>query len=394
MPDPDQNPTTPTSPGEAPPSLREIAEANFDRIESGADDTSTEPAVDAGGQPRDGRGRWASKDGQPGEAEPSEAPSPDDESGTQPPERPTQPPQGSSSEAPANWADGDRQSFAKLPQEAKDFVLRRHSEMEGEFQRRVQQYGAAAQFTEQLAPVFRDPVIARSLQESGMVPAQAIAQWAAMHRRAYDPDPAQRLSLLHDIAQNIGLNPAAVFANQSRSDSGGRGGGFSEADLQDPAIRHIAEQFGTLSSELRAQRDALHQIRQAEQQSAQQQTLKVTRWGIDNFADEKGQDGKPLRPHFDRVLPHVIELFRADPNRDLKATYEMACWMDPAVREEVARSEAAKRQQAEANQRAAQAARTNLRGRTAPVSTKPNGAEQAAKTLRQTLEDTADELGF
>jgi hypothetical protein len=72
----------------------------------------------------------------------------------------------------------------------------------------------------------------------------------------------------------------------------------------------------------------------------------------------------------------------------------MACWMDPAVREEVARSEAAKRHQAEANQRAAQAARTNLRGRTAPVSTRPNGAEQATKTLRQTLEDTADELGF
>ncbi len=396
MPDP-TNPTPSDGEQSPGPSLREIAEAAYDEIEAGGspDDAGDDSAVDSAGQPRDERGRWASKEAQPGEAAgPGDQPSPDDQSGTQPPERPTQPPQGSSSEAPANWAEADRQMFGKLPQEARDFLQRRHTEMEADWQRRVQANGAAAQFTEAVAPVFRDPVIQGSLQQTGIAPIEAIHQWAAMHKRAYHPDPNERLGLLHDIARNIGLNPAAIFAT-SRSEPGGAdGGGFSPEDLQDPAIKHIAEQFGYLSNELRAQRDALHQIRQAEQQSAQQQTLRVTRWGIDNFADERGQDGKPLRPYFDRVLPHVIELFRANPSRDLKATYDLACRMDEGVWNEIQQAAAARQQQVAANQRAAQAARTNLRGRTAPVMAKPNGAEQAAKSLRQTLEETADELGF
>jgi hypothetical protein len=31
---------------------------------------------------------------------------------------------------------------------------------------------------------------------------------------------------------------------------------------------------------------------------------------IDQFADEIGTDGKPLRPHFNTVLPIILDLFK------------------------------------------------------------------------------------
>jgi hypothetical protein len=265
--------------------------------------------------------------------------------------------------------------------------------MEGEFQRRVQAVGAAAQFTEALAPVFNDPVIQGSLQQTGLAPVQAIQQWAAMHKRAYHPDPRERVSLLVDIAQNLGLDPAAIFQT-SRQGAGGPPPGLSETDLQDPAIRYFAEQLAQTSNEIQAQRAELQRIRQTEQQTAQQQALKVTRWGIDSFAGEKGQDGKPLHPYFDRVMGHIIDLYRANPQRDLQEAYNTACRMDEAVWNEIQAAQAARVTQQQANQRAASAARLNIRSRTSPVS-KPNGsADGKAVSLRDTIEATAEDLGF
>ena len=60
--------------------------------------------------------------------------------------------------------------------------------------------------------------------------------------------------------------------------------------------------------------------------------MRVTRWGIDAFAEEKGPDGKPLRPDFDTVLPQIIELFQNNPQRDMREAYETARWINPQTR--------------------------------------------------------------
>lgn len=399
----EQNPTTfsngspPTTP-EPRKSLREIAEASYDEVEAGVDagadgspvDDSSQ-AVDDQGQTRDARGRFVSREGEPGEAEPAQesSPSPDQPiPGTPPPEQPHPAPEGSSSEAPANWSAEDRQLFAELPQKGRTFLLRRHSEMEGDYQRKVSAYGAAAQFAESLSPVFTDPVVAGSLERSGVSPQEAILQWGGFHRRAMDPNPAVRSALLGELAQRMGLNPAAASQPTPPLPPG-----VSPEDMKDPAIKFFADQISQALNGQAELRNELQTIRQQEQQTAQAQTLRVTRWGIDNFADEKGPDGRPLRPYFDRVLPQVIELFRADPNRDLNQAYQTAMWMNPEIRAEIQRAETARAAQATSNQRAAQAARLNTRGRTAPVSA-PNGAGEGPKTLRETIEASADEVGF
>lgn len=380
-----------------PKSLREIAEAAYDEVTTAAEPEAEEAPVDESGQPRDALGRFAPKPPgeEPGEAEGAK---PDGQEPTQPrdeqaaPQQPQEPhpaPQGSSSEAPANWSAEDRQMFAKLPQEGRDFLLKRHSEMEGDYQRRVQANAVAAQFTSALAPVFSDPVIAGSLQQQGLSPYEAITQWAGFQKRALSPDPQERFALWQELGQRMGLNPAA---NGQMSQPGPGAPQLSEADLKDPAIRYFADYLGRTFSDVQALRNELHQFQQqdANRQSAEHQ--KVTRWAIDSFADEKDTQGNPLHPHFDAVIPMIMKLYAADPQIDLKQAYETAVWMDPTIRSGMITAAQQRERDKAANERAKQAVRSNVRGVTSPVS-KPADAGKPM-TLRETIEASADEVGI
>lgn len=391
--EPTSGSTDQTAPEEPRKSLREIAEESWSEIESGSDagdeqEPVSQQAVDDEAPVRDAHGRFAPKGERPGEAAPP-APSPDTQSQAPQPEPGTQPPTpGSSSvEPPVNWSAQDRQTFAKQTPEGQAFLLRRHSEMEGDYQRRVQATAQAAQFTEALAPIFTDPVVQGSLQQAGINPYQAIEQWAGFHKRAMSQNPAERVGLLREMAQRMGVDPAAVGQTSPQIP------GLTPEEAKDPAIKFIADQLGQALNGQQALRNELQHLQTGISDRQNAETLRVTKWGIDSFADEKGQDGRPLRPHFDTVLPEIIELFRINPNRDINEAYQTALWMSPKVRTDLIAAERTSVQQREANQRAANAARSNVRGRTVPVTGKQNGAE-GPKSLRETIEASADEIGF
>ena len=144
---------------------------------------------------------------------------------------------------------------------------------------------------------------------------------------------------------------------------------------------------------MQALRAELQQFKQAETQRLEQEAVNVTRGSIDAFADEKGPDGQPLRPYFDHVVQRIIDAFRLNPNRDLNQTYEEACWADPNVRAHMLAAEQNRRSQQQSNERAKLAARSNVRGLTSPVS-KPAQEKKGNGSLRDTLENSADEVGF
>lgn len=370
-------------------SIREIAEAAYDELSA---EPSPEPSGDPSGQPsqpRDSFGRYASKEAQPGEA----APSPD---GTQPREdqepkpHPAPQPEGEAAQAPANWNAADRDLFAKQTPEARAFLLRRHSEMESDYQRRVQATRGAAEFVSALQPVFGDPVIAGSLQQSGVSPLDAIVQWGGMHRRAMSPNVQDRVHLLFELAARMQIDPA-VFAT-GRTGPAGPSPQLSDDDLKDPAIRHFADHIGRTSTEVQALRAELQSMQRAQTERQTAEAVRITRSSIDAFAEEKGPDGKPLRPDFDQVLDTIIELYRANPQRDLREAYETARWMVPATRTALIAAERASVERKEADRRAAQAVKSNVRGITSPVS-KP-ADDGKPKGLRAAIEGAADEIGF
>ena len=393
----EQAPTTPQSNGAASPNpepaarptLREVAEASWDEVQEAADNEPSEGAEPAApgqdGRTRDSLGRFAPADqaAKPGEQSTDPAPKVEPASGVT---KPVDPALGSN-QPPQHWSEQDRQTFAKLPPEGQAFLLRRHTEMERDYSAKTQAAATAVQFTQSLAPIFQDPVISGSLQQAGVSPYDAIGQWASFHRRAMDPNPAARMALWQELGQRMGLNPAASGQMSQPGTAA-----LSEDDLKDPAIRYFADHIGKTLNDVQTLRGELHQMRQQEAAKANAEVLKVTRWSIDSFADEKDASGKPKHPHFDAVLPHMIDLYRANPERDLQQAYDQAIWAVPEVREKLLAERTATVQQQQANQRAAQAVRSNVRGVTSPVA-KPAGDGKRAG-IRAAIEAAADEVGL
>lgn len=383
------NPAT-AEPAESPRSLREIAEAAWNDIEAAPDEGGNEPDAQPAGQDgpaRDNLGRFVSK---PGEQS-SPDPAPQNDKTAPPVQQPSPAPTGSSSEAPQHWSAEDKATFAKLPKEGQDFLLKRHNEMERDYQSKVQANASAVQFTQAVAPVFQHPSVDAALidyQTGGRVhPVDAIKQWAAFHVRAMSRDPNERAGLLRELAQRLQLDPAAVFGQGNQS------GNLSEEDMKDPAIRYFADHVGKTSKDLQALRDQLQDLSRQQTDRASQESLRVISWGIDQFADEKDAQGNLLHPHFDAVLPQVIELFQANPQRDLREAYEAAVWMNPQLRSSLIQQERQSVEQKAANERAAKASRMNVRGRTSPVA-KPGAEGDKPKGLRATISAAADEVGL
>src|SRR4029077_2638389 len=93
--------------------------------------------------------------------------------------------------------------------------------------------------------------------------------------------------------------------------------GMSEADLKDPAIKFFADHFGQTQNKIAALEGQIQQRERAEQAAREQVALESATQNINGFADAKSADGRPLRPHFNAVLPQLIEMFRANPQRDM-----------------------------------------------------------------------------
>jgi len=389
----------------APPSLRDIAEQAYDDIEAGVETEAPEAPAEEGAaeeplasddRPRDKSGRWVSKsqDAQPGEAIEPLDPAPKrqnletqkleaDPAAVQP---------AKSNQAPEHWSAEDKATFARLPKEGQSFLLKRHGDMEAEFTRKSQASAGAVQFTQALAPVFNDPQIARSLQQAGVHPVQAIHEWANWHRMGTSENQQDKFKLLVDLTQRMGLDPARIFSAFSQQQSNPMG--LSEEDLKDPAVKFIADHLGKTTNEISALKGQLQQREQREQQARQEWGVRSARQGIDGFADETTKDGRPLRPYFDAVLPIILDMFKANPQRDLAATYDAACWAHPEVRKQLLAAEHYRSQSQNDIAKARLAQRGNTRGLTSPVA-RPNGADGPSKGgIRDAIERSADEVGF
>jgi hypothetical protein len=394
-----------TSNGAAPsqPSLREIAEAAYDEIENAAPETeepaeSAEEPLASDDRPRDKQGRWIAKSvDQPGEAidKPRVDPAPKQPEVTGPSATDPDPAaQARSNQAPEHWSAEDKAAFAKVPAEGQAFLLKRHGEMEAEFTRKAQASAGAVQFTQALGPVFTDQRIQHSLQQMGLNPVQAIHEWAGLHVRAMSPNLQDKFGVLVDLAQRMQLDPARIFSalNQSPLPEG-----LTEAELKDPAVKVFADAFGRTTSELNALKGEISQIQRERAQLNQarvQENEQHARQSIDQWADEVGGDGKPLRPHFNAVLPIILDLYRANPQRNLAEAYDAACWAHPDVRKQLLAAEHYRQQSRHDVEKAKNAQRGNTRGLTSPA-VKPPGPDGPSKGgLRDAIERSAEEVGF
>jgi hypothetical protein len=394
-----------TSNGNGPsqPSLRDIAEAAYDDLENAASEApeaqepqeAAEEPLASADRPRDKSGRWVSKsEAQPGEAiarPPAADPAPKPEiSETRAPE-PDPAAQARSNQVPEHWSAEDKAVFAKLPPEGQAFLLRRHGEMEAEFTRKSQASAGAVQFTQSLAPVFTDRRIQSSLQQMGLNPTQAVQEWASLHLRAMSPNQQERFGVLVDMTERMGLDPARIFSALSKPPLPE---GLSESELKDPAVKYFADRLGQTTGELNALKSEMQQRWAAENQARAEAGQAHALSNINQFADENGPDGKPLRPYFNTVLPILLDLYKANPQRSLAESYDAACWSHPDVRKQLLAAEQLRQQSQHDVQKAKIAQRGNARGLTSPAVKPPSLNGPSRGTIRDTIEQSAEEIGY
>ena len=390
-----------------PPSLRDIAEQAYDDLETGAEaeapeapegEAPAEEPLASDERPRDKSGRWVAKsEAQTGEAiarppppaDPAQKPKDSEPRATEPDPAVAQAPR--SNQVPEHWSAEDKATFAKIPAEGQAFLLRRHGEMEAEFTRKAQASAGAVQFTQSLAPVFNDRRIQASLQQMGLNPTQAVQEWATFHIRAMSPDQKDKFQVLVDLTERMGLDPARIFSalNQPQLPEG-----LSESELKDPAVKFFADRLGQTTGELNALKSEIQQRWAAENQARVQAGEQHAKANIDQFADEVGSDGKLLRPHFNTVLPILLDLYRANPQRNMAETYDAACWSHPEVRKQLLAAEQMRVQSRHDVEKAKIAQRGNTRGLTSPA-VKPPGLNGPSRgSLRDAIEQSAEEVGF
>ena len=165
--------------------------------------------------------------------------------------------------------------------------------MEAEFTRKSQASAGAVQFTQSLAPVFTDRRIQASLQQMGLNPTQAVQEWAGIHLRAMSPDQKDKFSVLVDMTERMGLDPARIFSALNKSSMPE---GLSEAELKDPAVKFFADHLGQIAGELNALRSEMQQRWAAENQARAQAGEAHAKANIDQFADEVGSRWETITP--------------------------------------------------------------------------------------------------
>lgn len=241
---------------------------------------------------------------------------------------------------PPSWKDKAKEVFNSLSREAQEIVLEREKERDDGVNRKLYQISQKEQ-------------VWNGIERT----AESIAQ-------RYPGTKPQQVIEAAVAGQNIlDANPKAGIAWMLKSY------GLTPQDLLDSQGQLVTPQA---VDPIYAQRvESLEQKIAAQEQAANEARFQQLVGEVRAFSEERGADGQPLRPHFEKVStlmkPIVTELQATNPTMPIRAildrAYDQAVYAHPETREALIQaklaSELAKRQ-AEAKAQADQARRVSV----------------------------------
>lgn len=252
-------------------------------------------------------------------------------------------------EAPSHWPETDRGLFGKAPREIQQHWIDRDKRYSQGYDKVSQELAQHKRDRESYDEIFRD--IDRDLGLSGMNRQQFVSQLVQWNGYL-SKDP---VSAMRALSERLGVDLKTLI----------------DAPAQDPQISGVRKEVETLKQQLTSQ-----------ERARQQETYRSHLSSVERFAAATGQDGKPLRPHFDEVANDVIRLIKAG-ERDLEAAYNKALRMNDKVWEKVQAEQAQTKQK---QQEADRKTRVDAAKRAA-VGTSGEGTGSAqSKSLREDLE--------
>lgn len=257
-------------------------------------------------------------------------------------------------ESPKHWSEADRTLFPKAPREIQQRWLDREKETAQGLDAKFQEIAGFRKERDQYQEILKP--YEQELAMQGVTPPQffkSLVGW----QQYIQANPVEGLKRL---AQTYGVDLTNLT-------------GMTEA--VDPNFAKVNQEIGSVKSTV---------DKFIESQRKQELESKLNY--VKTFADEKGADGKPLRPYFDEVTNEINALMKTTPGMTLEQAYPKAIRMNDAVWEKH------QAEQVAADKAKADAEKMEL-VRKAKKAAVPNGPGNATGTTRKlTLEEQMSEL--
>jgi hypothetical protein len=238
--------------------------------------------------------------------------------------------------APERWPDEIRQVYDALPPNARKAMLEGiYKPMQQSYTRSTQEL---AQMRNELAPFVQVlDQFKGDFERTGADPVEVIkaqVAWAAHFQR-------------------VGAEQGLLDMQQAYGVGGQQVGQEGNNQYLTPTERAFKQQIDALQAQVQGQATATTTQERQRQIDAQRAEINLT---LQNFVNEKTEDGNPKHPHIDRVASNIAGIIKggliakADewgnpvPLRDqIAQAYNMACNLDPAIRTPAVNPRQAKR---------------------------------------------------
>ncbi len=307
--------------------------------------------------------------------------------------------------ATARWSQADKAVLAKLPPEAQQFLVRRHTEMEADHTKKTQ---AIAEFRKEYEPVEQlfQPFLPQ-MQQQGFTRASLIKAWADVEQQLIQGKGVDVIARIvkdyridpGEVAKTLGLSAASATAPQTVQSNAAAVQLDPEVDklLQGyltPLLAPIQKQLADVTGFTQQQRDQM--VRQQQQQRDQE--MSSANQTVQQFIDAVGKDGQPLHPHYAEVESFMVTLATAERaagrRPDLEQIYDQAVYATPTTRAKLlaaqtAAQEATRQAQARAKATASRNAAVSVTG--APTGGPAPRTKKEPASIREALMEAAAE---
>jgi hypothetical protein len=278
-------------------SLREALEKAFDNHDEKIEDTVEKPIVEEAGATEEAEDENDIQDIAASSAEADESSKADEESQiSKVPE----------AEAPDHWSIRDKEMFNKQDGEGKEFLLRRHKEMEASFTKKSQNLSEEMKFLK----TFKDKLTPFEpyLRQNNIDPLNAFENLLATEMKLRNSSPEEKANLLRQLALDYG----------------------AQYNPQDPD-QPIDYQQQAYANELYSIKETLKRIEQDKINSEQNYYQKT----IESFSSSKDENGKPKHPYFEDVKSDMAMLLSAGRAETLEEAYNQSIFLNPSLRNDI-----------------------------------------------------------
>lgn len=208
-------------------------------------------------------------------------------------------------QAPEHWASEDKDVFKALDKKGRDFLVRRHKEMEASHTKKLQALSEESKIAEN----FRKTMTPHEayLRQLNIDPLQAVDHLIKTEMRLRMSSPKEKAALIHDLARQYG----AQF----------------DPDYQP---EEIDERTQIILNELNKTQERVNRI----ENERRNQEISGYENQINSFASEKDERGNAKHPHFETIRKDMGILINAGKASSLAEAYEGAILLNAELRKE------------------------------------------------------------